>query len=105
MVKWKKLITNVIVYQDFQRLQATCKIYNKSLRRVYFDKNSSISGWWLLALHNPSYLKQCQLIIKLLIAPARFGKALCQKCVKYEANSLEHIMFTCESVQEERYAL
>ena len=61
-----------------------------------------MSCWWQFVLCDPSYMKKCTVIVKLLVAPANLGKSICQKCTTYNAYSLEHILFDCDSVQEMR---
>ena len=52
----------------------------KLLTQVYFDGTFSMSGWWQFAHHVPQRVKQCRMIMRLLISPAKLGSIV--NCVQ-----------------------
>ena len=67
----------------------------KSLTRVHVDGTVSMSGWWQFAHHVPQRVKQCKIIMKLLIAPAKSDSKICARCDDASFWTIEHILFEC----------
>ena len=97
--KWGQMIKLAVFQGDCTTCRITCRTY-KSLDRVFWSGSIEISSWWKFAVTKPAFLKQCRTIMKLLLAPAKTGSTLCQKCLHYERDTYEHIFFQCESVKD-----
>ena len=61
--------------------------------------------WWVVANIHPEYHKQSKLMIQLVLNAFRLGKEICKSCESYSSNSVDHILFNCDLLQERRLVL
>ena len=69
---------------------------------LFIIKNHPYIGWWKFALKNPKFFKHCALIVKLVLNVYRLGNKRCDLCTKMQANTVSHILFSCEYNEDVR---
>lgn len=102
MAEWKKLVKKVVNTRDIKRIKLQCRLY-KVIDKLIIDINvMNISIWWQHAYRNPSFGRINITIIRVLLNVERFGFKLCSDCDNMENDSVEHKMFKCEAVGNDR---
>jgi len=101
MCKWKKMVIERILMRDIKRISIACSLY-KVLDYLHVRNASMVSHWWQHAFRNTKYTRINRTIIRILLNVQRYGFNMCLKCNPEVINSIEHVMFQCESTKEIR---
>ena len=101
MSEWKKFVKQVVNNRDSKHIRLQCQLY-KVLDKLITNKVTTISPWWQHAHRNPSFSRINITIIRVLLNVDRFGIKLCADCDDIAIDSVDHKMFKCEAVNNER---
>ena len=102
MSEWKKLVKQVVNNRDFRRIKLQCQLYKVLDNLKTNMKENTISPWWQHAYRNPSFGRLNITIIRVLLNVERFGFKVCSDCHDMAIDSVEHKMFKCEAVSNEK---
>ena len=100
---FKIKVKEIVFTHDYQRLCITSKMYKTlSCITLFKAKKHLYIGWWKFALKNHKFFKHCALIVKLLLNVYRLDNNKCDLCTKMQANTVSHILFSCEYNEDVR---
>ena len=87
------------------RLQITCPMYTSV---CYFRKMCmaiEYNVWWLVCQYKPKMQKRCKLVFKMVCGchlRHKYKKLTCRLCKCASLDTIEHALFECVTLQENR---
>ena len=115
---WKRQVKNVVMQHERNQWKIELLMYKKV--DIYMCVISEIkpNSWWLLAKKYPSLIKQCKIIMQLIVGEGnlrvnvgircernkRDVESLCKMC-EAEAETLNHMILKCPAHQSVRESL
>ena len=101
--KWKAMVKDAVLTQDIKRLKVSSKIYKSiSMLNVNSLQCHTMNAWWSYTKMVPSDIRNVRILMKLLLNTYRLGKDNCPVCDYGSVNSIGHILFECDILQEMR---
>ena len=113
---WKKLVHEAICNKDIERWKISSRFF-KSLNVLNKEIISmQILPWWTHALYNPRAIWKVKVIVRLLLDVNKVNRctfkynnesntARCRKCNSQDAESVQHVLFDCQSTRALRESL
>ena len=100
----EQLVKRRVQEYDTKRLKVSSKLY-KSLGMITIGTKLTMIGWWQYGRLAPWDINRCRTVIRLLLNTYRLGKVNCQLCNNYKLCDITHILFECESLEQNRNRL
>ena len=95
--RFKIYIKNVVSVRDFKIWRINSILF-KSLIHVTLAKSKhNVLGWITFLDKHPNKSKECKCVINLLLNTYRLGSKMCPLCTTISCDSIEHILFECNS--------
>ena len=99
--EFRKNVKQAISEKYEKSWRMSCIMY-KSVAMLHTKDGVKMSVWWTHANQYPEDYIKCRLMIRLILDVWHLGRELCKLCNGYFANSLEHILFDCKSMEAKR---
>ena len=104
-LRWKRIVKQVIKMHEYKRHYISTYMYTKLVLYRSSMTHSAISPWWVHASRYPNERNSVVLLFRIIVGVHVFekdgnynGRSKCILCDNNADNSLQHVLYECESL-------